>query len=297
MGFDFNGIKFLLYVKKNDVRFGKTITLGRQSYQLDKHSFFKILEQNGYAIKDIEDLVKQDPVYTEPLLTMLGASGVDSIDASAYEQASFIHDLNLPVPDKLKEQYDTVIDAGTLEHIFNFPTAIKNCMEMLKPNGHFIGITVTNNFPGHGFYQFSPELFFRIFCEENGFETKKIFLAINEPGNYWYEIPDPKDIKKRVLFENSKPSFLLVLAKKIIVTDIFHHIPQQSDYEHLAWKGKDQLTKKKILLLQKIFFFLPDHLKKRIRYRLRIFDPKAWKIFLSDAGSGNKEEFKKKRNT
>jgi hypothetical protein len=296
MGFDANAIKFLIDIKKNNIGLGKTLTLGRQSYQLEEYYLFDILAKTGLSKETITALLEKDKVYAEPLLKELGATEVHSIDASSYESATFIHDMNQPIPHALKAQYDTVIDAGTLEHIFNFPTAIKNCMEMLKVNGYFIGITITNNFAGHGFYQFSPELFFRIFSAENGFETKKIFLAINEPGDYWYEIPDPKDIQKRVIFENSKQSFLLVLAKKIAGKDIFHITPQQSDYELLAWQGKDQFAQKKKSLLQRIFFFLPDHQKKNIRYKLRLFDPKAWKIFLSNTGSGSKTEFKKKKN-
>jgi hypothetical protein len=169
-------------------------------------------------------------------------------------------------------------------------------MEMIRLNGHFIGITCANNFSGHGFYQFSPELFFRIFSEENGFETNKIFLVINEPGNYWYEIPDPKGLQKRIIFENSKQTFLFILAKKVAVKDIFRHIPQQSDYEYLAWQGKDQFAKRKKTLSQKIFFFLPDYVKKKVRNRLRILDPSAWKVFLSGMGNAKKEEFKKTKN-
>ena len=92
-----------------------------------------------------------------------------SIDASAYENATMVHDMNLPVGDELKQKFSVVIDGGTLEHVFNFPTAIRNCMEMLKVGGHFFAHTMANNFMGHGFYQFSPELFYRVFSPENGF--------------------------------------------------------------------------------------------------------------------------------
>jgi 2-polyprenyl-3-methyl-5-hydroxy-6-metoxy-1,4-benzoquinol methylase len=53
-----------------------------------------------------------------------------------------------------------VFDGGTLEHIFDYPTAIKNCMKMVKPGGHLLLTTPANNWFGHGFYQFSPELFY-----------------------------------------------------------------------------------------------------------------------------------------
>ena len=107
--------------------------------------------------------------YAEEFLKRLGAKETISIDASAYEGASLVHDMNLPIGDDLKRRFSVVIDGGTLEHVFNFPVAIKNCMQMVDVGGHFFVHTMANNFMGHGFYQFSPELFYRVFSPENGF--------------------------------------------------------------------------------------------------------------------------------
>lgn len=296
MGLDTNGIRFLLYAKKNNIEFGKTLTLGRQSYQLHPQELRAILKENGFSEVDISGLTT-DYTYAEPLLKRLGALEVQSIDASDYESATRIHDMNNPIPESLIQQFDTVLDAGTLEHIFNFPNAIKNCMEMIKPGGHFLGITCANNFSGHGFYQFSPELFFRVFSEDNGFETIKMFLVINEPGKYWYEITDPKKIRKRIIFENSKQSYLYIIARRTSISPIFAVTPQQSDYEHLAWTGENGSIIHKKSLSQKIFFFLSDRTKKKIRRNLRILDPQAWKIFLRDAGNARKNELRKVRNS
>jgi 2-polyprenyl-3-methyl-5-hydroxy-6-metoxy-1,4-benzoquinol methylase len=76
---------------------------------------------------------------------------VSSIDASDYENATYVHDLNVPIPDHLKGQFDLVDDGGTLEHVFNFPVALRNCMEMVKVGGHLLLNVPTNNFVGHGF--------------------------------------------------------------------------------------------------------------------------------------------------
>jgi hypothetical protein len=295
MGFDTNAIKFLFEIKKNNIELGKTLTLGRQSYQLHENHFIQIANRYGLNKETVISLLQKDNVYTEPFLKALGATEVHSIDASSYESATIIHDMNLSIPAELKNQYDTVIDAGTLEHIFNFPKAIKNCMEMLKVNGTFVGISITNNFFGHGFYQFSPELFFRVFSEENGFKIKKLLLAVNEPESPWYEIPDPQSIQKRVIFENSKQTFLLILAKKETNKIIFHHIPQQSDYEHLSWQGRKSNSKKKSFL-KRILLLIPSSSKNNLRKKLRILDPITWKIFLRNTGNGDKKNFKKVKN-
>ena len=55
-----------------------------------------------------------------------------------------------------------MIDSGSLEHVFNISQALRNCLEMVESGGHFISIGPANNAMGHGFYQFSPELYFRI---------------------------------------------------------------------------------------------------------------------------------------
>ncbi|HQV53242.1 MAG: hypothetical protein IPF95_14935 [Flavobacteriales bacterium] len=97
---------------------------------------------------------------------------------------------------------------------------------VLEIGGAYIGITPANNQMGHGFYQFSPELYFRVFSPENGFEVQKVFLNTN--GSI-YEVADPLDVGSRVELTNSRPAALVVIAKKVKNIAEFQ-IPQQSDY-------------------------------------------------------------------
>ena len=60
--------------------------------------------------------------------------------------------MNEAIPDSLKGKFSCVLDGGTLEHVFNFPQAIKNAMEIVAIGGHFLGVVPANNFSGHGFY-------------------------------------------------------------------------------------------------------------------------------------------------
>lgn len=111
------------------------------------------------------------------------------MDASKYEGASVVQDLNQPVPDSLKERFDAIFDGGTLEHVFNIPAALKNCMEMTKVGGRFYMHTCANNLCGHGFYQFSPELFYRVFSEQNGFEVERMVIHPLGPYGQWCGCP------------------------------------------------------------------------------------------------------------
>jgi 2-polyprenyl-3-methyl-5-hydroxy-6-metoxy-1,4-benzoquinol methylase len=79
------------------------------------------------------------------------------LDASPYEGADTIHDMNTPVPEAWHGRYDVV--SGSLEHIFNFSVAIANLANMLRVGGTIFVTTPVNNLMGHGVYQFSPELY------------------------------------------------------------------------------------------------------------------------------------------
>jgi 2-polyprenyl-3-methyl-5-hydroxy-6-metoxy-1,4-benzoquinol methylase len=66
--------------------------------------------------------------------------------------------MNKPLPKTLHNKYDTVIDSGTLEHIFKAPEALEYCLLLCKPGGQILHMLPSNNWCGHGFWQFSPEL-------------------------------------------------------------------------------------------------------------------------------------------
>ncbi|MCK5692393.1 MAG: hypothetical protein KAI08_06075 [Bacteroidales bacterium] len=234
MGLDINGVKLLLHAKQLEVNFDRVLTIGRQMLYLREKELRRMLIQAGLIAADSKDTFAVD-TYAETFLKMLGAEVTDSLDASAYEEASMIHDLNLPLPKEMRSKYSVVIDGGSLEHVFNFPIAIQNCMNLIETDGYYIGITPANNFLGHGFYQFSPELYYRIFSPSNGFRMVKMYLYVDRKRASFYEVLDPLELKQRVIMANASPSYLFILAQKTEEKEVFKVVPQQSDYEHIVW--------------------------------------------------------------
>ena len=255
----------LFYASKSGVSFEKVLTLGRLHLYATKKEIFEI--QSDFYVKstDSNSFIASDE-YAEPLFKLLGASTIDSIDYSDYEKASFIHDLNLPLPVELKNKYSVVIDSGTLEHVFNFPIGIKNCMEALVVGGYFIGISPANNQLGHGFYQFSPELSYRIFSNKNGFEVKRMFITASDQNSYkWYEVADPEKVNSRVTISNNQPLVLITIAKKIRESEIFKESPQQIDYVN-SWNAHlDTSSKIKELKTGKLKYYFRKFMPKKIK--------------------------------
>lgn len=246
MGISYPGARILWGAKARGVRFDETLTLGHLSLRLFRSEvayFRRVYKQangteaaslSGYTWGTyVDDFVRE----------FLGASDVDVLDASPYQGATTIHDLNEPVPEDWHQRYDAIIDGGTLEHIFNVPTAFANVANMLKIGGTVFINAPANNLMGHGFYQFSPEFMFRVFSQDNGFDLKQVLLyEAKYPGveltrkRTVFKVVDPDDVHRRVGLLNTKPVMMMVEATKVRHVAPFAAAPLQSDYV-ASWKS------------------------------------------------------------
>lgn len=237
MGIERNAAALLLKMRSGGVKFGRVLTLGRQNIHLELDEYQRALKRLG------RPPAAALPTYADELLLAMGAESVDSMDASGYEEATLTHDLNRVTPADWNERFDMVFDGGTLEHVFDFPTAIKNCMRMVRPGGRFVSVTIPNNWCGHGFYQFSPELFFRVFSADNGFSIQEMYVA--ELDGAAYAVKDPATVGGRVELCNTRPVYLLVHARREAVREILARTPQQSDYV-VEWDSRQQQAPKAV---------------------------------------------------
>lgn len=269
MGLTRHDIDFLFHAKRLGADFERSCMLGRLRFYGESKDLVACMEKHGYAIEGMEEAARMDK-YSEPLFHLLGAQQTESLDYSDYEGATIIHDLNQPVPLHLKNTFTCVVDGGTIEHVFNFPVAVKSCMESLKVGGHFLGITPANNQMGHGFYQFSPELIFRVFSEENGFKVKQMLIAADaESGQTqeWYEVADPKSVKSRVMLVNNRPVTMRFIAEKTAEVEIFKSTPQQSDYVD-TWNRHTALVQNDAKASGGTIMYM---IKKFVPYKLKVF--------------------------
>lgn len=176
--------------------------------------------------------------YADAFFHALGAEDFDILDISDYENANLLHDLNIPLPREHKNSYSVVIDIGTIEHVFDAVQAVKNIRDLCKVGGHVIMMNPANSWLGHGFYQFSPEFFFRAFDYVNGFKVTKVFLIKKKIfGHAWYVLSDPITQGRRGIIETNKPCYIAVIAKKESDIELSNK-PQAADYEQV-WQIKE----------------------------------------------------------
>ena len=287
MAISLNTARFLLGARKRGVSFERTLTFGRQNLDVLPGLLKSMFEQHGLPSGLLLEEMKRAgrPCYAEPFFRALGAKEISSVDASAYQESTVVHDMNLPLPVGLTNRFDAVFDGGALEHVFQAPTALKNCMEMVKVGGHLICHSPANNWFGHGFYQFSPELFYRALSKENGFEIER--MVAHPIGAYgrWYEVADPAEVGGRVELINWYPVALLVQARRTREVDIFARAPQQSDYVS-TWQQDKPLT------AQPADGFLKTHFPQLASILRAV--PRGW-VFLRVHSFANRRSFQPTR--
>jgi SAM-dependent methyltransferase len=156
---------FMMELKKQPFN-GSILQLGRQDIFFDYTVFTQYAAENNVTLNNVEVSHRDNPwlnnvqtIDDSTFFKSLGFDKVHSLDASGFEDATYVADLNHPVPESLHGKYDVVFNGGTLEHVFNVPVALCNIHNLLKVGGKHISYLPTHNFVDHGFYQFSPTLF------------------------------------------------------------------------------------------------------------------------------------------
>ena len=273
MGICYWDAKQLWEARLRGAPFADTVTIGRQSLYLHPREVRTLCDayrarypaQNGTPLGGYEFGDYAD----EFLRTFLGVESLEVLDVSEYEGATILHDLNRPIPETLRGGFDAVIDGGSLEHVFNFPTAIANLMQLVRVGGSVFVSTPANNLCGHGFYQFSPEVMFRVFAPDNGFELRGVTLCEATfpsveltAAARAYDVTDPKTLGRRVGIMSKGPVTMLVEATKVADVPPFGAFPQQSDYIAL-WRRPEVRTADG--LLRRVFEALPRALRARVQ--------------------------------
>jgi len=236
VGLTRHGVRFLLHCRSKGVDFSESAMIGRQGLHLSKSELRACFAKSGSKLssEDAERAFIDASSYAEPLFKLLGAASIESLDVSAYEGATHVVDFNVPAPAAFANRYSVVVDSGSLEHVFNYPQGLKNAMQMVRLGGHLILITPTHSLSGHGFYQLSPEVFFRALGATNGYEAPEVLIC-STIKDAWYRVADPAAVSARVRLDSKLLSdHLFVVARRVASVPIFAEWPQQSDYS-AAW--------------------------------------------------------------
>ncbi len=127
-------------------------------------------------------------------------------------------DMNQPLPAELQGKFNTVVDIGCLEHVFDTRQALGNLFKLVRTDGHLCIHTVCNGCVGHGLHAFSPECLLQA-LELNGFLIKQVTFYTPEG----VEVEDPSMVCD---------ALILIVARKYKDAGDFV-VPQQNSWKQV----------------------------------------------------------------
>ena len=157
-----------------------------------------------------------------PVLLASGAGSVTTLDYFD-KRADLMYDMNLPVPEHERERYSTLLDIGSLEHVFDTRQCMENCLRMVAVGGIYFLHTCVKGYFGHGLHVFNPEGLLGS-LELNNFEI----LSVRYTTDAGKVIKGP---------EYGEDVVIWVVAKKLASLETFV-IPQQSIWKDYSLAGR-----------------------------------------------------------
>ncbi len=236
MGITINTLDSLIYFKKEkDIDFSEFAMIGRQQFYFTYEQYFSFASKYEFLKKfEFDNNSIGYELFSDHFFKTVFNSNCVSFDANGYEGANYIHDFNFSINDQFVDKYTTVFDGGSTEHIFDVPMVLNNYKKMLKVGGTYVAALPCNQWGGHGFYQFNPELFYRFFSSENGFNCS-CYLYHEQGSSDLQFFEDAIKTGRRIEFMSDRPLSLFVIARKLSNNENCNGSIQQSYYDKLRW--------------------------------------------------------------
>jgi hypothetical protein len=148
MGISLAEAHVLFSLKRRDSLGDEFLSLGRPEVYISKRELQGLVSAYDLSWSENDISRATSAAYAEPLLQLLGFRTVRSLDISAYQGANIIHDLNWPIPKEFEATTNFLYGNGTIEHVFDIATALKNVVRLLRVGGMVVLAGPANGYCG-----------------------------------------------------------------------------------------------------------------------------------------------------
>lgn len=158
------------------------------------------------------------------ILKNFGMERLHSIDLFD-KRADINHDMNLPMHESFRNRFATIIDIGSMEHVFDTRQCLDNLFKMLMPGGRLMLHTPCCGFLDHGFFTFSPECIIES-LRVNGFDIEFLTFSL-EPECFEIEKPIPgQDVLMWCVARKVKEEEKFVIPQQIGCQEMYGLVPR-----------------------------------------------------------------------
>ena len=196
MGLMPSHIRMFIKMQKKYKFSGNVCVLGNQEIWATKEDIKHYCNEAEHTYKNVKQTKKHtsrlfksnsdlselanDFIHAKTFFEMMGFDKYIDVDNFKYDQPALLHDMNLPIPKSMHNQFDLVFDGGTVEHIFDISKVMENLIKMVSINGCVIHLASYDM--DHGFYGLSP-CFFYDFYKANGFSNFSCYIMATDYSN------------------------------------------------------------------------------------------------------------------
>lgn len=302
MGLTITSLKYILQKKKKYGFSGPVLTLGNQDIYATGEDIRKWAEEYNIELNnpgktlystssDVPKINKEASQYihAKTFFEFLGISEENyyDIDKFPFDKPRIIHDLQDPINPKFHDFFNLIIDAGTMEHIFDVRAVMENLAKMTKIGGYVLQFIPAQNFLNHGFYQFSPTFFYD-FYTSNGFEiTESYIIEIRGNCDRFHPYVQEKDYTGLFFNPRNRLANCFLVRKKEDIGKIV--LPDQYFYKKLAENEKGVLDDFNRYRLDRAVNFMRRIIP--IRYHGMFFS--SWRILKKMTTKGTFFDIKK----
>ena len=176
------------------------------------------------------------------ILYNLGAQNVVALDYFD-KRAELRFDMNNPVPKKYHNRFGTLVDIGSLEHVFDVKQALINCMKMLKPRGMYLLAVPVKGYYSHGIHTFTdPKALVHAFVH-NKFEIVEVAYSTRARA----PISDPREADEVMLWLMTRKigNFRKFRNPQQVYWEQVYKIPLKYELEGIESEDRSRLRQQK----------------------------------------------------
>ena len=189
----------------------------------------KILGSRIYSLKENKNSeeigkwhgVRQEIPDAHSFFELQGAT-LDVFDTVKHRGCEIVADLNFPITQA--EEYDFVLDIGTMEHCFNIGQAAMNMAGLLKSGGIILHENPFN-WGNHGFYNINPTWYVD-FYGQTGFDLLDLQMIVRNCKMDGTNVGNISKTKRFAYMQSE--ANMVAIARRTVVQEII--FPVQSKY-------------------------------------------------------------------
>lgn len=119
---------------------GRILLIGRQTVSPSEPEIRGYLAEFGLPTRKVLIEADHDTRYADEgsisdktFFALFTDATFSALDVTDYEKADVVHDMNEPIPDHLRGQFDFIYNGSCLDNVFNPAVFLRNCSELLAP--------------------------------------------------------------------------------------------------------------------------------------------------------------------